>query len=170
VPLLSRQRSVKSLAGRPDNTGMWALTATAKERRPSSKTFGLGLILTVGGVFLVVGILDLRETQRALAEGELARGKVTGRHMSGGKSRHYSLDVEFQTRAGVPVRLTESVGRSRYERTKPGDTVPLHYLPSDPSVMKIGAKPQIDPQGFIMSLSSFIVAGVYYLLGKRRES
>lgn len=63
------------MAGRPDNTGMWALTATVKERRPSSKTFGLGLILTVGGVFLVVGILDLRETQRALAEGELARGK-----------------------------------------------------------------------------------------------
>ena len=36
--------------------------------------------------------------------------------------------------------------------------------------MKIGAKPQLDPQGFIMSLSSFIVAGVYYLLGKRREA
>ena len=29
---------------------------------------------------------------------------------------------------------------------------------------------QIDPQGFIMSFSAFIVAGVYYLLGKRREA
>ena len=147
---------------------MWALTAI--ERRLASKTFGSALFLTVGGVFLVVGILDLRETQRVLAEGELARGKVTGRHRSGGKSTNYSLDVEFQTRAGVRVRLTESVGRGRYERTKPGDTVPLHYLPSDPSVMKIGAKPQLDPRGFIGSLSFFIVAGVYYLLGKRREA
>ena len=147
---------------------MWALTAI--KRRLASKTFGSEIFLTVGGVFLVVGILDLRETQRVLAEGELAKGKVTGRHRSGGRSTNYSLDVEFQTRAGVRVRLTEDVGRSRYERTKPGDTVPLHYLPSDPSVMKIGAKPQLDPRGFIGSLSSFIVAGVYYLLGKRREA
>jgi hypothetical protein len=118
----------------------------------------------------VVGILDLRETQRVLAEGELARGKVTGRHRSAGKSTNYSLDVEFQTRAGVRVRLTEDVGTSRYERTKPGDIVPLHYLPSDPSVMKIGAKPQLDPRGFVGSLTSFILAGVIYLLGKRREA
>ena len=61
---------------------MWAVTAT--ERRVASYTFGSALFLTVGGVFLVVGILDLRETQRVLAEGELARGKVTGRHRSGG--------------------------------------------------------------------------------------
>ena len=147
---------------------MWALTAI--ERRLGSKTFGSALFLTVGGVFLVVGVLDLRETQRVLAEGELARGKVTGRHRSGSRSTSHSLDVEFQTRAGVRVRLTESVGRSRYERTKPGDTVPLHYLPSDPSVTKIGAKPQLDPRGFIGSLGSFIVAGVLYLLGRRREA
>src|SRR5262245_50768791 len=146
---------------------MWALTAI--ERRLRSKTFGSALFLTVGGVFLVVGILDLQETRRVLAEGELARGKVTGRHRSGGRSTDYSLDVEFQTRAGVRVMLTESVGRGRYERTKPGDTVPLHYLPSDPSVMKIGATPGLDPRGFIMTVASFIIAGVIYLLGKRRE-
>jgi hypothetical protein len=129
---------------------MWALTAI--KRRLASKTFGSEIFLVVGGVFLVVGILDLRETRRVLAEGDLARGKVTGRHRSGGRSTDYSLDVEFQTRAGVLVRLTESVGRVRYERTKPGHTLPLHYLPSDPSVMKIGAKPQLDPRGFGMSL------------------
>ena len=147
---------------------MWAFTAI--ERRLGSKTFGSALFLTIGGVFLVVGILVLRETQRVLAEGELARGKVTGRHRSGGRSTDYSLDVEFQTRAGVRARLSESVGRSRYERTKPGDTVPLNYLPNDPSVMKVGAKPQLDPRGFFMSVTSFIIAGAIYLLGKRRES
>src|SRR5262249_37923105 len=108
---------------------------TARERRLGSKTFSSVLLVIVGGGFLVVGILDLRETRRVQAEGEIARGKVTGRHKSGGRSTNYSLDVEFQTRAGVRVSLTESVGRRRYERTKPGDTVPLHYLPSDPSVM-----------------------------------
>jgi predicted Zn-dependent protease len=36
--------------------------------------------------------------------------------------------------------------------------------------MKIGAKPQPDPVGFFMSLVSFIVAGVLYLLSKRREA
>jgi predicted Zn-dependent protease len=87
---------------------MWALPAI--KRRLASKTFGSEILLVVGGVFLVVGILDLRETRRVLAEGELARGKVTGRHRSGGRSRNYSLDVEFQTRAGVRVRLTEDVG------------------------------------------------------------
>jgi hypothetical protein len=147
---------------------MWALAAI--ERRLASKTFGSALFLTVGGVFLVVGILDLRETQRLLAEGELARGKVIGRHWSGRKSRPYSLDVELQTRAGARVTMAESVGRGRYERTKPGDTVPLHYLPSDPSVMKIGAKPQPDPVWFVMSLGLFIAAGAYYLVGKRREA
>jgi Cu/Ag efflux protein CusF len=118
----------------------------------------------------VVGILDLRETRRLVSEGELARGTVTGRHKSGSKSTDYSLDVEFQTRAGVPVTLTESVSKGRYERTKPGDTLPLRYLPSNPSVMKIGGKPQLDPSGFIMSLGFFIGAGVFYLHGKRREA
>src|SRR5262245_59973164 len=131
---------------------MWAFTAI--ERRLASKAFGSALFVTVGGVFLVVGILDLHDTRRVLAEGELARGKVTGRHRSGGRSTDYSLDVEFQSRAGVHVRLTESVGRGRYERTKPGDTVPLHYLPSDPSVMKIGSEPELDPRGFLMSVTS----------------
>jgi Cu/Ag efflux protein CusF len=132
----------------------------------ASKTFGSAIFLTVGGVFLVVGILDLRETQRLRAEGELARGKVIGRHWYP-RGRPYSLDVELLTRAGVRVTLAESVGRGRYERTKPGDTVPLHYLPSDPSVMKIGAKPQPDPVGFFMSLSAFIMAGAIYLANKR---
>jgi len=143
---------------------MWALTAI--ERRLASKAFGSAVFLIVGGVFLVVGILDLRETQRLQTEGELARGKVIGRHWSA-RGRPYSLDVELQTRAGVRVTLAESVGRGRYERTKPGDTVPLHYLTSDPSVMKIGAKPQPDPVGFFMSLCAFIMAGAIYLANKR---
>jgi Cu/Ag efflux protein CusF len=142
---------------------MWALSAI--KRRLASKTFGSAIFLTVGGVFLVVGILDLRETQRLQAEGELARGKIIGRHWYP-RGRPYSLDVELQTRA-VRVTLAESVGRGRYERTKPGDTVPLHYLPSDPSVMKIGAKPQPDPVGFFMSLCAFIMAGAIYLANKR---
>jgi hypothetical protein len=36
--------------------------------------------------------------------------------------------------------------------------------------MKIGAKPQLDPRGFGMSLISFIIAGAIYLLGKRRDA
>lgn len=147
---------------------MRALNAIA--RRITSKAFGPAVFLIFGSVLLVVGILDLRETQRLLAEGELARGKVTGRHRSAGRSMHYSLDVEYQTRAGVRFRSTEEVGTSRYERTKPGDTVPLRYLSNDPSVMKIGTRPQLDPRGFVMSLSAFILAGVIYLLNRRRET
>lgn len=45
----SRQRSVKSLADRPDNTGMWPPIATAKERRPRSKTLELALLLVAVG-------------------------------------------------------------------------------------------------------------------------
>jgi hypothetical protein len=140
------------------------------ERRSRWKTFELALLLTVGGVFLAVGILDLLETQRLLAEGELTRGRVIGKHWSGRKSRPYSLDVVLQTRAGVRLTLAESVGRGRYERTKPGDTVPLHYLPSDPSVMKIGAKPRSDSVWFVMSLGLFVAAGAYYFVGRRREA
>jgi hypothetical protein len=36
--------------------------------------------------------------------------------------------------------------------------------------MKIGARPQLDPRGFGMSLMSFIVAGAIYLLGRRSEA
>ena len=141
---------------------MWA----AIERRLASKTFGSAVFLTAGGVFFAVGILDLRATQRLRAEGEPVIGKVIGRHWSA-RGRPYSLDVELQTRAGVRVTLAESVGRGQYERTRPGDTVPLHYLPSDPSVMKIGAMPQPDPVGFFMSLCAFIIAGAIYLANKR---
>jgi predicted Zn-dependent protease len=143
---------------------------TAIEKRLASTTSRLALFLTIGGVLLVVGILDLRETQRLLAEGELTRGKVTARHRSGGRSMNYSLDVEFQTRAGARLRSTEDVGASRYDRTKPGDTVLLRYLSSDPSVMKIGARPELDPRGFIMSLGTFIIGGMFYLFGKRRNT
>ncbi len=168
--LPSRQWSVKYGSRRPDNTDMWHLNVTAKEKRPRSRTFQLALMLAIGGVLLAVGIADLRETQRLRADGEFARAKVTGRHKSGGKSRSYYLDVEFQSRGGQLVALTESVSRGRYERTKPGDTVPLHYLLSDPSVMKIGAKPQPDTSWFIMSLGAFIVTGTYYLVGKWRQA
>ena len=146
---------------------MSPLALGAAARRPRSRMFGLVTILITGAVLLVIGLLDLRETQLLRAEGISARGTVTGRHRSGGKSNSHYLDVEFQTGEGRRVALTESVSRGRYDRTKPGDTVPLHYLPSDPTVMKIGAQPMPDNFWFFAGTAAFVVAGIYALFGLR---
>ena len=144
---------------------MSPLALGAAARRPRSRMFGLVTIMTIGAVLLVIGLLDLRETQLLRAEGVSTRGTVTGRHRSGGKSNSHYLDVEFQSGDGRRVALTESVSRGRYDRTKPGDTVPLHYLPGDPTVMRIGARPTPDNFWFFASALSFVFAAVYVLFG-----
>ena len=144
---------------------MSPLALGAAARRPRSRMFGLVSIMIAGGVLLVIGLLDLRETQLLKAEGVSARGTVTGRHRSGGKSNSHYLDVEFQAGEGRRVALTEKVSRGRYERTKPGDTVPLHYLASDPTVMRIGAQPTPDNFWFFASAAAFVAGAVYILFG-----
>ena len=126
-------------------------------------------ILIMGAVLLVAGLLDLRETQLLRAEGVSARGTVTGQHRTGGKSRTHYLDVEFETRDGRRVAQSAEVSRGRYERTKPGDSVPLHYLPGDPSVLRIGARPMPNNFWFFAGTAAFIVAGVYALFGLRND-
>ena len=126
-------------------------------------------MLTIGGVLIVIGLLDLRETQLLRAEGVASRGTVTGRHRSGGKSRSHYLEVEFQSRDGQRVALSEKVSKGRYERTKPGDTVPLHYLPADPTVMQVGAQPATDNFWFFAGAGAFVVSGVYALFGLRHS-
>ena len=132
------------------------------------QTFSLVSMLAIGGVLIVIGLLDLRETQLLRAEGVASRGTVTGRHRSGGRSRSHYLDVEFQSQDGQQVALTEKVSKGRHDRTKPGDTVPLHYLPTDPTVMQIGAQPATDNFWFIGGVGAFVVSGVYamFTLGR----
>lgn len=132
-------------------------------------TFSLILMVTIGVVLIVIGVLDLRETQLLREDGVVSRGTVTGRHRSGGKSRSHYLDVEFQSRDGQHVTLSEKVSKGRYDRTKPGDTVPLHYLPSDPTVMQIGAQPATDNFWFFAGTAALVVSGVYALFGLRRS-
>ena len=123
----------------------------------------------LGGVLIVFGLLDLRETQQLRSDGVASRGTVTGRHRSGGKSRSHYLDVEFQSQDGQRVALSEKVSKGRYDRTKPGDTVPLHYLASDPTVMQIGAQPATDNFWFFAGTAALVVSGLYALFTMGRS-
>ena len=42
------------------------------------RTFSLVSMLAIGGVLIVIGLLDLRETQLLRVEGVASRGTVTG--------------------------------------------------------------------------------------------
>jgi hypothetical protein len=132
-------------------------------RRPRSQKFAFAAVVVMGGVLFVAGLVDLRKTQLLKAEGVAARGTVTGKHRTGGRSKSYYLDLEFPNRDGQRVTVSASVSRGRFERTRPGETVPLHYLPRDPTVIKVGAQPQLDSSWFFMSVAAFLCCGVYWL-------
>lgn len=69
-------------------------------------------------------------------------------------------------RAGQLLAQGDRVSEGQYQQANRGNVVPLHYLPSDPTVHALGARVEPDYLWLLMSLLCFIITGVYYLFGR----
>ena len=135
-------------------------------RASISKRTGVTLLLAAAGASLVVGIADLRTSQRILADGVTTRARVTGKHTERHRSwTHRYVDLEFGTAAGGVVSARDRVTSALYERVKAGDTMTVRYLPSDPDKHLLGAATGRDTFMLWMAGLWLILGGVYLLFG-----
>jgi hypothetical protein len=101
---------------------------------------GGGLIF--GGILVVVGWMEYRNSRKLAAEGKAVTAEVTGKDIERGRRgrKSYYLEVQFKTEAGATEEQRVKVGSSQYNAAKAGGRVPVHYLPSKPGVCQVGEK------------------------------
>ena len=89
------------------------------------------------GVLCWALIIDRRDAVRLAHEGRTVSARVTGKHSSSGKSSNYYLDFEFPV-SGRIVTGSDGVLQKEYWDTAPGTQMPVTYLPSDPTIYRLG--------------------------------
>ena len=119
-----------------------------------------GGAILVGVVLLVVGFKDFRQSKKLQAEGQQVSGVVTDTDIRRGRKgrRSYYLTVNFKTEAGQTYEARKSVSRSLFEEAAEARTVPVTYLPSDPTVVTFG-KADTKFGGLIGGVIALVVGG-----------
>jgi hypothetical protein len=132
------------------------------------KMVGVVLMVIVGLGLIIAGFFQLHRTRRLAAEGRAATASVISKeYQRGSKGRKsYYLEVQYQTESGTTLVERASVSRTRYEQVRVGATVPLRYLPDDPTVFALGV--EVKPDYFFLFMGSLFlfIAGIYYLFGR----
>jgi hypothetical protein len=134
--------------------------------RAFRKRTGVVLLLAAAGVSLVVGIADLRTSERLLANGVTTRARVSGKHAERSRSwTHRYIDIDYKTTEGQSISAREDVARALYERVKVGDTITVRYLPAEPDVHSLGRTARRDTFMLWIAGLWLVLAGVYSLFG-----
>ncbi len=108
---------------------------TSEARTLRKVVWGLVLaILLIGGFF---AYRDLSGLYALLRQGKTVAARVTGKQEIHGKSTTYQLDYYFDG-GGERVYDTAHVSQFLYESTPVGDALQVTYLPSNPSVHRLG--------------------------------
>jgi hypothetical protein len=140
---------------------------TSPGRRGLSKRTGMAILLGAAGISLVMGIADLRTSQRLNADGQVTAARILGKHIERSRSsRHNLLDIEYRTAAGQVVGAQHDDAPALYDRVKVGDTIRVRYLADDPDVHALGSRPRLDTWNLWMAGLWFVLVGVYVLFGK----
>jgi hypothetical protein len=136
----------------------------------SKKILVVGGAFLVGAVFLVMGWSELRASQKLVAEGKAATADVLSKETKRGRKgrRSYYLNVQFKTESGAQTQQRLPVSSSEFDNTGQGGTVPVRYLPSDPSVCQVGDKAEAKWGGLVVGLSSWVV-GTFLAFAKKDE-
>lgn len=105
-----------------------------------------------------------RNLQLALRETETAEGRVetveAGRACQGESSE---ISFSFPSRAGVVFRGAESVcPRSPYQAVRPGDSVPVVYLVSDPAVNALAGETAAGGAASLLPILLFPLFGLVF--------
>ena len=105
---------------------------TSPGRRGFSKRIGMAILLSAAGMSLVLGIADLRTSQRLKTDGQVASARILGKHIERSRSsRENVLDIEYRTAAGQVISAQHDVASTLYDRVKVGDTISVRYLAAD---------------------------------------
>ena len=110
-----------------------------KERRQSLAILSVLSIIGMGGFSLwaiSVARSRIARDNQILQAGAHTQATVTGAHMSGGRSRSYVIDFEFQA-SGKGYHGSSPVSRNEYYTARAGDSIPIAYLPSNPALCRI---------------------------------
>jgi hypothetical protein len=127
----------------------------------------MAILLGAAGISLVMGIADLRTSQRLNTDGQVASARVLAKHIERRRSsRRNLLDIEYRTATGQVVGAQHDVASALYDRMKVGDTMSVRYLADDPDAHALGSRARLDTLKLWMAGLWFVLAGVYALFGK----
>lgn len=123
-------------------------------------------LLVVGGAFLfgtifvVLGWSELRDSKKLATEGKAVTAEVVDKDIKRGRKgrRTYYLSVRFKTEAGAQTEQRVQVSSSQFDGTSEGGSVPVHYLPTDPSVCQVGDKVETEWSGLLVGFGAWAVA------------
>jgi len=114
----------------------------------------------VGVVLLVTGFNEFRQSKKLQAEGQQVSGVVTDTDVQRRRrGRSYYLRVNFKTEEGETYEARKSVSRSLFDEASEAGTVPVVYLPSDPTVVTFG-KADTKFGGMIVGVVALVLGGV----------
>ncbi len=136
-------------------------------RRGVSKPIGMAILLGAAVISFVMGIADLRTSQRLNSAGQVTAARILAKRIERSRSsRHNLLDIEYRTPAGQVVSAQHDVASTLYDRVKVGDTISVRYLAADPSVHELGSRARLNTLTLWMAGLWLVLAAVYYLFGK----
>jgi hypothetical protein len=130
----------------------------APDMSKSKKILVVGGAFLLGAIFLVMGWSELQDSRKLAAEGKAVTGEVVHKDIKRGRKgrRSYYLNVEFKTESGAQTEQRVQVSSSKFEGA--GSSVPVHYLPSDPSVCQVGDQVETKWSGLLVGFGSWAVA------------
>ena len=120
-----------------------------------------GVAALFGVVLLVTGFKEFRQSKKLQAEGKQVSGVVTDTDVQRGRKgrRSYYLTVNFKTEDGNAYEARKSVSKALFTEAAEAGSVPVVYLPSDPTVVMLG-KADTKFAGLVGGLVALVVAGV----------
>ena len=140
---------------------------TSPGRRGFSKRTGMAILVGAAGISLVLGIADLRTSQRLSTDGQVTSARILEKHIERSRSsRKNLLDIEYRTAAGQVIGAQHDVASTLYDRVKVGETISVRYLAADPAVHMLGSRARLDTLKLWMAGGWLLLAGIYLLFGK----
>ena len=131
------------------------------------KRIGVLVTLAVGAGLIGFGLRELHTSRRLAAEGRQVTAQVVNKSLEHRPKlrKAYYLEVTYHTDQGRVVTQRSRVSAERFARTNRGDTLPVRYLPDDPTVFALGAVVAPNYFHLLMGLLAFAIAGIYYFFG-----
>lgn len=126
----------------------------------SKKILVVGGAFLLGAVLVVTGWAELRNSRKLAAEGKAVTAEVVSKDIRHGRKgrRSYYLNVGFKTESGAQTEQRVQVSSSQFDSVSQGGSVPVHYLPGDPSVCQAGDKVETKWNGLLVGFGSWAVA------------
>src|SRR5262245_19206795 len=136
----------------------------------TKRMFVIGAAVVFGGLLLVLGWIEFRNSRKLAAEGKAVTAEVTGKDIERGRRgrKTYYVAVRFKTEAGPAEEQRVKVSSSQYDAAKPGGSVPVHYLPSDPEVCQVGEKVETRWSTMLWGLGAW-AAGAFVAFSKSED-